>query len=88
MPNADWLLLVPSPQRRRLRRQRRWLRLRSQLWRPRTAIGALVLLDLTLVLVLAHYAGTVLGLLALLPLLLTPLLGSLLLWLLWSEFHR
>ena len=84
MKILDWSLLSYAAELRR----RRMLRLRSQLLRPRTAIGALVVSYLTLVLVLAKHTGTVLALLALLPLLLTPLLGGLMLWLLWSEFHR
>jgi hypothetical protein len=84
----DWLLLLPPHERRRLRWRRRLQRLRRQLLRPRTAIGALVLTYLMVVLVLAQQTGAVLGLLAALPLVLAPLLSALIYWLLWSEFHR
>ena len=48
----------------------------------------LVVADVCLVLLLGFRTGAVLGGMALLPLLLTPLLAALIYWLVWSEFHR
>lgn len=84
----DWLQLLPPHEQRPLRWRRRWQRLRSQLLRPRMAIAGLVLVYLMVVVVLAQRTGSVLALLAALPLLLAPLLSALIYWLLWSEFHR
>ena len=84
----DWLELLP-PQERGPRRQRRRIqRLRSQLMRPRSTIALLVLSYLLVVLTLARLTGSVLALLATLPLILPPLLSALIYWLLWSDFHR
>lgn len=84
----DWLELLP-PQERGPRRQRRRIqRLRSQLMRPRSTIALLVLSYLVVVLTLARLTGSVLALLATLPLILPPLLSALIYWLLWSDFHR
>lgn len=88
MERWDWLTLLPERQRRHRRCRRRWLRLRSQLRRPRTSISALVLIYLTAVGILAVQIGPVLAWLAVMPLLLVPLLGALMHWLLWAEFHR
>ena len=88
MREWDWLELLP-PQERGPRRQRRRIhRLRSQLMRPRSTIALLVLSYLVVVLTLARLTGSVLALLATLPLILPPLLSALIYWLLWSDFHR
>ena len=56
--------------------------------RPRSTIALLVLVYLVVVLTLARLTGSVLALLATLPLILAPLLSALIYWLLWSDFHR
>ena len=84
----DWLELLPTHERGQGRRRRRILRLRSQLLRPRIAIILLIFTYLLVVLALALQIGSILALLAAMPLLLAPLLSGLTFWLLWSEFHR
>jgi len=84
----DWLELLPPHERGPRRQRRRIQRLRSQLIRPRSTIALLVLSYLVVVLTLARLTGSVLALLATLPLILAPLLSALIYWLLWSDFHR
>jgi hypothetical protein len=84
----DWLTVLPAEQQPQYRRRRWLLRLRSQLKRPRTLVGVLLLGYAAVIAILALRAGAVLALLAAMPLLLPPLLSALIYWLLWSEFHR
>ena len=88
MHGWDWLELLPPHERGPQRQRRRIQRLRSQLMRPRSTIALLVLIYLVVVLTLARLTGSVLALLATLPLILAPLLSALIYWLLWSDFHR
>ena len=84
----DWLELLP-PNEPGPRRQRRGIQgLRSPLARPRSTIALLVAIYLVVVVVLARFTGSVMALLAMLPLILAPLLSALIYWLLWSDFHR
>jgi preprotein translocase subunit SecF len=84
----DWLELLPPHERGPRRQRRRIQRLRSQLVRPRSTIALLVAIYLVVVVVLARFTGSVMALLAMLPLILAPLLSALIYWLLWSDFHR
>ena len=88
MRGWDWLELLPPHERGPQRQRRRTQRLRSQLMRPRSTIALLVLVYLVVVITLARLTGSVLALLATLPLILAPLLSALIYWLLWSDFHR
>ncbi len=87
MTSWDWLSVLPAEQQSRCRRRRWFLRLRSQLKRPRIVVGLLLLGYVIVMAILALRAGAVLALLAAMPLLLPPLLSALIYWLLWSEFH-
>lgn len=87
MTSWDWLSVLPAEQQPRCRRRRWFLRLRSQLKRPRMVVGLLLLGYVIVMAILALRAGAVLALLAAMPLLLPPLLSALIYWLLWSEFH-
>jgi hypothetical protein len=84
----DWLELLPPHERGPRRQRRRIGRLRSQLIRPRSTIALLVAIYLVVVFMLARLTGSVLALLAMLPLILAPLLSAMIYWLLWSDFHR
>ena len=88
MERWDWAEFLPPAdqerQRRRRGRQRQWALLKE----PRTWVAVLVVVDVCLVLLLGFRTGAVLGGMALLPLLLTPLLAVLIYWLVWTEFHR
>lgn len=83
-----WWPHVPAGDRRRLRRQARWLRLRAWMERRPHQIQLLVgvYLGLCAIPVLLGLVG--LGGLALLPLLLVPPVGYLVYRLVWLEFHR
>ena len=88
MNSGDWIDLLPEQERAQRRRQRRIQRLCSQLQRPRTWIALLLVGYMVVVLSLALRIGSMVAVLASLPLLLPPLLSLLIYWLLWSEFHR
>jgi hypothetical protein len=84
----DWAEFLPLQDRERQRRKRARLRQWTILKEPRTWVTALVVADVSLVFLLGFRTGAVLGAMALLPLLLTPLLAVLIYWLVWTEFHR
>jgi hypothetical protein len=84
----DWAEFLPLQDRERQRHKRARLRQWTILKEPRTWVTALVVADVSLVFLLGFRTGAVLGAMALLPLLLTPLLAVLIYWLVWSEFHR
>lgn len=88
MERWDWAEFLPPKDQQRQRRQRARQRHRALLKEPRTWVTVLVVADVGLVLLLGFRTGAVLGGMALLPLLLTPLLAALIYWLVWSEFHR
>ena len=88
MERWDWAEFLPPEDQERQRRQRARQRHRALLKEPRTWVTVLVVADVGLVLVLGFRTGAVLGGMALLPLLLTPLLAVLIYWLVWTEFHR
>lgn len=88
MERWDWAEFLPPEDQQRQRRQRARQRHRALLKEPRTWVAVLVVADVGLVLLLGFRTGAVLGGMALLPLLLTPLLAVLIYWLVWSEFHR
>jgi len=88
MERWDWAEFLPPEDQQRQRRQRARQRHRALLKEPRTWVAVLVVADVCLVLLLGFRTGAVLGGMALLPLLLTPLLAVLIYWLVWSEFHR
>ena len=88
MERWDWAEFLPPEDQERQRRQRARQRHRALLKEPRTWVTVLVVTDVCLVLLLGFRTGAVLGGMAFLPLLLTPLLAVLIYWLVWSEFHR
>ena len=88
MERWDWAEFLPPADQERQRRRRRRHRQLVLLKEPRTWVAGLVVADVCLVLLLGFRTGAVLGGMALLPLLLTPLLAVLIYWLVWSEFHR
>ena len=88
MERWDWAEFLPPEDQGRQRRQRARQRHRALLKEPRTWVAVLVVADVCLVLLLGFRTGAVLGGMALLPLLLTPLLAVLIYWLVWSEFHH
>jgi hypothetical protein len=64
-----------------------WLRLRHGLSRRSTGV-ALALVAYGGVCLVLFCRGGLVGLIALVPLLVLPLLGGLAYWLLWHEYHR
>jgi hypothetical protein len=88
MDNFDWVMLLPPQERERLGRRRSWQRRFALVRQRKTWALVLVVLDLGAVTLIGLRTGTVLGGMALLPLLLTPLLAGLVYWLVWMEFHR
>ncbi|WP_216899865.1 hypothetical protein [Synechococcus sp. CCY 9618] len=88
MPRGDWWRFVPAQERRR-RRFKAWrLRCRERLLRRPVGIGlAFATYGLGLLWLLSQLPPVV-GLLALAPMVLLPLLGYLTYWLLWKEFHE
>lgn len=79
---------VPPQQRRRLRRELRWLRLQAWLGRKDARILLLLLSYGLLCLIPLLLGLPVLAGFALLPVLVVPPVGYLAYWLVWREFHR
>lgn len=88
MDPFDWATLLPLHERERLGRHRSWQRRLALVRQPKTWVLLLVVLDLCGVILIGLRTGAVLGGLALLPMVLTPLLAGLVYWLVWMEFHR
>ncbi|KEF41550.1 MAG: hypothetical protein ER33_10720 [Cyanobium sp. CACIAM 14] len=87
-PSGDWWRFVPAEQLRR-RRFKAWrLRWKERLRRRGVAIALAFLCYGLVVIALLLHLPPLVGLLALAPMVLLPLLGYLTYWLLWKEFHE
>jgi hypothetical protein len=87
-PLSDWSAHLPPARRRRILLERGLLRWRNRLFSRSGLVLIMVLAYLAICASLLVWGNASLGLLGLLPLMLTPPLGYLAYWLVWHEFHR